>query len=100
MKRDPRIIELHEVLDPIARVKITEVADEVNVIVPKPVDIGSIDNALLRARYAEPLDRLERPSTWHIRLMKREKERPKELGYVAVRVMDSYYEYRPDPSRA
>ena len=95
MKGDPRIAELHEVLDPIARVKITELADQVNVIVPKPVNIQVIDDALLRALYAEPLDRLERPESWHIRLMMREKERARELQYQAVRIMDSYYEYRP-----
>ena len=95
MKGDPRITELHQVLDPIAEVKISEMADEVNVIVQKPVNIQDVDDALVRARHAEPLDRLERPESWHIRLMKREKERARDVQYQAVRIMNSYYEYRP-----
>ncbi len=95
MSRDPRIDELHRLLGPLATVKITAEADELSVVIDKPVDIQAIDHALLRALDAEPLDRFERADSWRIRLMKREQRRPSDLKYHAVRIMDSYYEYRP-----
>ncbi len=94
MKPDPRIAELHKVLDPVATIHITEAADEVSLVVDKPVDITTVDDALLKALHAEPMDRLERPDSWLIRLMKRDKARSLGLRYEAVRVIDSYYEYR------
>jgi hypothetical protein len=96
MSRDPRIIELREALEMLVQgLRITDEKDEVNVVVEKPVDIEAVDNALLSARHSEPIARLEQRDSWRIRLMKREQERPKELRYQAVRVLDSYYEYRP-----
>jgi hypothetical protein len=83
------------VLQPLGTFHITEQADEMNVVVEKPVDIEAVDNALLKALNAEPIDRFERPDSWLIRLMKREQERPAGMRYDAVRVIDSYYEYRP-----
>lgn len=95
MGKNIGITELHKYLDPIAEVQITEEGGSMNVVVPKPVDILQIDNALAHAIHAEPLDRFERPDSWRIRLMEREKGRPVDLHYQAVRVIDSYYEYHP-----
>lgn len=96
MNEDARIAEIHQALDPVAHVEITgSAADEISVIVSKPVDIEKVDRALLEATHAEPLDRLERSANWFIRLLKRDKERSRDLHYEAVRIMDNYYEYRP-----
>ncbi len=96
MKSDPRTEELKNALTPLGKVHIAEeTKDEVSVVVDKPVDIQAVDDALLSVLTAEPFDRMERQESWHIRVLKRERDRPQDLRYDAVRVVDSYYEYRP-----
>jgi hypothetical protein len=95
MKADPRIKEIQQVLLPLGKVQVFDNANEVSVVVDKPVDIDAVEAALLTTLYAEPVDRLERADSWRIRLMKRERERPKDIQYEAVRILDGYYEYRP-----
>ncbi len=89
------MIEIQEVLSAVGKVQVIDEMNEVSIVVEKPVDIQAVDEALLKARYAEPVDRLERSGSWRIRLMKRERERPGDIRYEAVRILDSYYEYRP-----
>ncbi len=93
---DPRIAEVLQLLRPLANVRIADVnGAEVSLVIEKPVDIMAVDHALWQVVTAEPMDRLERPDSWLLRLMKRDGGQPDGLRYEAIRVLDSYYEYRP-----
>lgn len=97
MKRsDPRIEEVLQILQTVAHVRVADVnGSEVSLVIEKPVDISAVDHALRSSRAAEPLDRLERPDSWLLRLMQRNGQASRVPHYEAVRVLDSYYEYRP-----
>ena len=95
-KTDPRVEEVLQLLQPLAHVRVAEVnGNEVSLVIEKPVDISAVDHALWNSKAAEPLDRLERADSWFLRLMKRNGQGSQGPRYQAVRVLDSYYEYRP-----